>query len=110
VITPPPMPVPSVTKTRWSASLPTPKRNSPQAAAFPSFSMVRGSPILGSSSSLRGIPSTARRLGEKTTLFSSVRIKPGTARQAALTSKSSPTSAMDLAMASTSFSGEWGVG
>ena len=57
MITPPPIPVPSATKTRWSASLPTPNRNSPHAAALPSFSIVRGSPIFGSSSSFRGIPS-----------------------------------------------------
>src|SRR5215211_5162757 len=110
VMTPPPIPVPSVTKTRWSASLPTPNRNSPHAAAFPSFSTVRGIPIIGSSSSLSGIPSTARRFGEKTTLFSCARIRPGTARHTPPTWGPSPTSEIALAMVSTSVPGECGVG
>jgi hypothetical protein len=38
--------------------------------------MVRGIPIFGSSSSLSGIPSTALRFGEKTTLFAWARTVP----------------------------------
>ena len=73
-------PVPSATVIWSSTPRPAPNRCSAHAAALPSFSTVRGILIFGSSSSLSGIPSTARRFGEKTTLFSCARIRPGTAR------------------------------
>jgi hypothetical protein len=75
-----------------------------------SFSSVSERPILGSSSSLSGIPSTAWRLGEKTTLFSWARIRPATARHTPPTSKSSLTSKMALAMLSTKRGPVVGVG
>src|SRR5919202_4002427 len=104
VITPPPTPVPSVIKTRWPTSLPAPNRNSPQAAAFASFSTVTESPVLPSISSFRGTPSIACRLGAKTTLFSLVITKPGIARQTPPTSNPSFTSMMARAMLESSLS------
>jgi hypothetical protein len=75
-----------------------------------SFSTVSGTPILGSSSSFRGMPSTACRFGEKTTLFSCERMRPATARHAPPISNPSLTSTTARAMLSTRRSGEAGVG
>ena len=60
--------------------------------------------------SLSGMPSMARRLGEKTTAFSPDITNPGTERHAPATSVPSTTSAMARAITSTSISGAWGVG
>ena len=109
-MTPPPTPVPRVTRIRSSTSFPAPKRNSPQAAALASFSTVTSSPVRLPSSSLRGMPSIASRLAALKTLFSRARIKPGTARQTPPTSYPLSTSAIASAMVESSRSRTFSVG
>src|SRR5215216_1785942 len=100
VMIPPPTPVPRVMKTRWSTSLPAPKRNSPQAAALASFSTVTLRPVLPPISSARRMFSISCRLGAKTTLFSAAKIRPGTGTHTPPTSKPSFTSVMALEIVS----------
>src|SRR5437868_4316378 len=57
---PPPMPVPTVTQSRWSSPLPAPKRNSPHAAALASFSTTTGSPTRAATASRSGSLRQAR--------------------------------------------------
>ena len=87
------------------ASLPAPNRNSPHAAAFASFSTVVDSPVLSSSSSFKGTPSMACRLGADDYLVLRRRDGPGTARHVPPTSNPSLTSLMARAIVSTSLSG-----
>src|SRR5215208_62823 len=111
VMIPPPTPVPRVINTRWSRSLPTPKRNSPQAATLASFSTVTVRPVLRPISSSRRMFSISCRLGAKMTLFSEARIRPGTATHTPPTSKPSFTSVIARAIVSISrFGGTAWVG
>ena len=60
VTIPPPMPVPSVTQTRWVSPRPAPKRHSAHAAALASFSTTTGRPRTPVSASRSGSSRQAR--------------------------------------------------
>ena len=57
---PPPMPVPSVTMTRWLSPRPAPNRHSAHAAAFASFSTTTGRPSAAVTASRSGSSRQAR--------------------------------------------------
>ena len=75
---PPPTPVPSVSSTRSSTSLPAPIHFSPSAAALASFSRITGVPRRLLSSSRTGKFSRYGRLLELVMKPSFIRMKPGT--------------------------------
>ena len=76
---PPPMPVPTVTTVSSSTSAPAPNRNSPQAAALPSFSTTTGIPTLASRIARTGTCDQPR-FGAKNTVARDASTGPATPR------------------------------
>ena len=95
---PPPSPVPTVTSTMSGFCRPPPKRYSPQAAAFASFSTTTGRPTRAPTISRSG-RSTMGRFGVKRSVARFSSTKPGTASPIAETSwlASSRTTASTIA-------------
>src|SRR3989338_2629128 len=74
---PPPIPVPMVSITRESASLPAPTHFSPHAAALASFSKTQGTENLSDTMRLIGMFRHSGRLGENKIVSPFLSTRPG---------------------------------